>query len=183
SAEALTTQPTVEVKPAGAEIKSSPTASDPRNETQQLGSTGVYTDSLYHFGVGYPADFVLRNQSAEQLAAFTPEPVAVFRFMNPAIAASQLDDLEPADLEIRIYQAEAGATLESWLIANGLLPSDGSIPLQLFQTANVAGGKVCASTMIAPGCAYFVMNSGWIYQLTPATLEGETMIQTFILLP
>jgi hypothetical protein len=33
--------------------------------------------------------------------------------------------------------------------------------------------------MIGPGCSYFVMGNGFIYQLTPATLEGDVMAQTF----
>jgi hypothetical protein len=64
-----------------------------------------------------------------------------------------------------------------------LLPADGTVPLKPFQTANVSGVQVCASTMIAPGCSYFVLGSGWVYQLTPATLEGETMVRSFMLIP
>jgi hypothetical protein len=60
------------------------------------------------------------------------------------------------------------------------LSVDSVLPLAAFQAANVAGVEVCASTMIAPGCSYFVMGNGFIYQLTPATLEGEAMAPTFM---
>jgi hypothetical protein len=33
--------------------------------------------------------------------------------------------------------------------------------------------------MIAPGCSYFVIDTGWIYQLTPATALGEDLMKTF----
>jgi hypothetical protein len=73
------------------------------------------------------------------------------------------------------------SSLEEWLRSNGLLPVDNTLALEAFQAANVSGVEVCASTMIAPGCSYFVMGNGFIYQLTAATLEGEAMAQTFML--
>jgi hypothetical protein len=149
----------------------------------QPGTLVVYTDSTYKFSVSYPADFVFRTQPAEKLAQLEPMPTASFIFMNPVTASSDLGDLEPADLEIRVYVAGQIASLDSWLTSNGLLPADGTVPLKPFQTANVSGVEVCATTMIAPGCSYFVLGSGWVYQLTPATLEGETMAETFMLVP
>ena len=35
--------------------------------------------------------------------------------------------------------------------------------------------------MIAPGCSYFVLGNGWVYQLTPASVEGERIVRTFTL--
>ena len=110
--------------------------------------------------------------------------------MNPVTASSEIVDLEPADLEIRVYaaggipvQGGASADLDSWLTSNGLLPADGSLQPKPFQTENVSGVEVCASTMIAPGCSYYFTGSGWVYQLTPATLQGEAMVKTFRLIP
>ena len=34
--------------------------------------------------------------------------------------------------------------------------------------------------MIAPGCSYFVRGRNRIYQLIPATVDGETMVETFV---
>lgn len=141
-----------------------------------------YRDDTYQFSVSYPSDFVLRTMPADQLAQFEPRPAAVIGFLNPVIAASDLVDSEPADLEIRTFAAQQAESLERWLSANGLLPADGTIPTQPFQTDHVAGVQLCASTMIAPGCSYFVLGKGWIYQLTPASIEGEKMINTFMLL-
>jgi hypothetical protein len=120
-------------------------------------------------------------QPAEHLAQFTPMPSAALRVMSPVIAASDLGDREPADLEIRVYEVGQIASLERWLTSNGLLSAGDTV--QPFQAANVSGVEVCASTMLAPGCSYFVLGSTWIYQLTPATQEGEAMMDTFMLLP
>jgi hypothetical protein len=168
----------------GAASEGAPTVPATELEAQE-GAMAVYTDSVYQFSVGYPADFVFRPQPADKLASLEPMPDAAFIFMNPETAASDVADLEPADLEIRVYGVAEDATLneESWLTSNGLLPADGTVPLKPFQTANVSGVELCASTMIAPGCSYFVMGSGWVYQLTPATVEGEAMVQTFTVTP
>jgi hypothetical protein len=152
-------------------------------EEPQLGPTVVYTDSTYQFSVSYPNNFVFRTQPADKLSQLTPRPVTAFIFMNPETAASDVAELEPADLEIRVFEVGQNESLESWLSSNGQAPADATVPLKPFQTANVSGVEVCASTMIAPGCSYFVMGSGWLYQLIPATVEGETIAQTLVLLP
>jgi hypothetical protein len=139
----------------------------------------VFADSTYKFSVNYPDNFVLRTLPADRLSELTPRPDGAFIFMNPVTAASDLGDLEPADLEIRVYSAAQAPSLEEWLTSNGLLSAEGNLPPEQFQAANVTGIEVCASTMIAPGCSYFVMGNGFIYQLTPATLEGDVMAQTF----
>lgn len=146
---------------------------------EQPGPMTVFADSTYQFSVNHPDTFVLRTQPAEKLSQLMPRPDASFIFMNPVTAASDLGDLEPADLEVRVYSMAQAPSLEEWLTSNGLLPVDSTPPLEAFQAANVSGVEVCASTMIAPGCSYFVMGNGFIYQLTPATLEGEAMAQTF----
>jgi hypothetical protein len=146
-----------------------------------LETMGVYTDNTYAFSVAYPDTFVARMQPAEQLAQFTPMPSAALRVMSPVVAASDLGDREPADLEIRVYKVGQIASLERWLTSNGLLSAGDTV--QPFQAATVSGVEVCASTMLAPGCSYFVLGGGRIYQLTPATQEGEAMMDTFTLLP
>lgn len=142
----------------------------------------VYTDSTYKFSVSYPANFVFRTQPAEKLAQLMPTPAASFIFINPTAASSDVADLEPADLEIRVYPPGQTTSLDNWLTSNGLLPADGSIPVKPFQATNVSGVEVCASTMIAPGCSYFVLGGGRVYQMTPASLEGESMSKTFKLI-
>ncbi len=181
SATQLAVQPLGQSEPgAGAANKGPQAEPEAQGGQSQPGTMVVYADSTYKFSVGYPADFVFRTQPAEKLAQFTPMPTASFIFMNPVTAASDLGDLEPADLEIRVYGAGQTTSLDDWLTANSLLPTDCSVPLKPFQTANVSGVQVCASTMMALACSYFVMDGGWVYQLTPATLEGETMVGTFI---
>jgi hypothetical protein len=183
SATELAAQPTGQSEPGAGAASGGPQAQpDAQSGQPQSGTMLVYTDSTYKFSVGYPAGFVFRTLPAEKLAQLEPRPAASFIFINPTAASSDVADLEPADLEIRVYAAGQITSLESWLTSNGLLPADGSVPPKPFQTANVSGVQVCASTMIAPGCSYFVLGKGWIYQLTPAAVEGETMVHTFKLL-
>jgi hypothetical protein len=180
----LAAQPTGQAEPgAGAPGQGSQAEPTSQAGQPQPQATVVYADSAYKFSVSYPADFVSRPQPAEKLAQLTPKPVASFSFLNPVSASSDVADLEPADLEVRVYDVEKLASLDSWLTSNGLLPADGSVAPKPFQTANVSGVQVCASTMIAPGCSYFVIVSGRVYQLTPATLAGEAMVKTFALVP
>lgn len=174
----LAMQPTGQSEPSGG----SQSAPEAQPGERQPGKMLVYEDGTYKFKVDYPADFVLRTQPAEKLAQLAPRPVASFIFMNPVAAGSERADLEPADLEVRVHAAGQAASLDSWLTSNGLL-AGGNLPPKPFQTAHVSGVELCASTMIAPGCSYYFMGNGWVYQLTPASLEGEAMVKTFTLVP
>ena len=69
--------------------------------------------------------------------------------------------------------------MRKWLKANRLLPSGGSSRVEVFETGNVSGLEVCDQTLIGPGCSYYFRKAGWIYQLTPASLAGERIVQTF----
>lgn len=143
------------------------------------GNTIVYADTTYKFSAVYPAEFIFRTQPSEKLAELKPKPAAAFTFMNPKAASS--DVAEPADLEIRVYNIAAGVnSLDGWLDSVGLKAGANA---QSFQTANVSGVELCASTMIAPGCSYFVIGSDHVYQLRPASLAGESIIKSFMLLP
>jgi hypothetical protein len=177
----------VPTQPSG-QLESSPgVGSDGTQEAQtqvkQPENTVMYTDSTYKFSVSYPSDFVSRTQPAEKLAQLLPKPNASFIFMNPVTASSDIAEFEPADLEIRVYAAGQVTSLESWLTSNGLAPKDTTTAFQSFKTTEVSGVQLCGSTMIAPGCSYFVLGRDWIYQLTPATPEGEGMVNTFMLIP
>ena len=145
---------------------------------QQL--TDIYIDDTYKFSVGHPSDFEFRNQSAEKLAELTPKPAAAILIMDPVTAKSEVPD-EPAALEIRFY-AKAGATsLDGWLKSAALIT--GSDSQEDFKTDNVSGVMVCASTMIFPGCRYYVFGNDWVYQLTVTSLDGESMFNSFKLVP
>jgi hypothetical protein len=177
----LAAQPVGQTDPGGSTEDAAATT-EPPPTSMEPGMDATYTDSTYGFSVGHPADFVIIAQPAEQLAALAPRPVAVIRFLNPVTAASDIVELEPADLEVRIFAADPAATLEQWLIANTLLPADGT-GSKPFQTARLSGIEVCASTMLAPGCSYYVEGDTWIYQMTPATTTGESMLQTVTIAP
>jgi hypothetical protein len=148
---------------------------------QPPASAGVatYSDPRYGFAVNYPADFVVAPQDTGALAQFSPTPEASIYFMNPTMASGDLAGLEPPDLEVRVYPAGTAASLEAWLIESLFVPADTSPVGETVQSNGVSGLKVCASTMIAPGCSVYYLRNGRIYQLTPATLEGETMAASF----
>lgn len=168
---------------AGGTTPGAPVEPAPQAAQAPIGAMLVYADPTYKFSIQYPADFITRTLATEKLAQLKPTPTMAVIFMNPTTAASSIAELEPADLEIRAYDTGGITVLENWLTTNALLPTDGSIVPKPLQTANIAGLEVCASTMAAPGCAYFVMSDGWVYQLTPATLTGESMINSFMLIP
>lgn len=164
---------------AGAETVADPAEPAEPQEQLSAGALLTYSDSTYQFSVNYLSDFVLQTPAADQLAQFDPTPVASFRFMNPVTAASDLGELEPADLEILVFDKAQATTLDSWLAANGLVAADGGVPPQSFQTAHVSGVEICPTMLITPGCFYFVMGNQWVYRLMAATIEGESMIETF----
>lgn len=139
----------------------------------------TYTDPAHGFSIRHPKDFVIRPQDVSKLSRFTPAPLASIFFMNPTMAAGNLAGIEPPDLEVRIYRAEAAGSLESWLISAGFASEETVTAARSFRNASVTGLQVCQSTMIAPGCSIYALRGGRVYQLTPISLEGEAMIETF----
>jgi len=163
-------------------VATSQVESEPQSGGEmQSGAPIAYSDSTYKFNITYPENFVVGALSAEKLAQLTPTPEVAVTFMNPVTAASDLGDAEPADLEIRFYSAGDEPSLEDWLTSNELIQSGGSASLNPYHAANTDGVRVCAPTMLALGCAYFVMGNGFIYQMTPASIEGEEMAKSFTL--
>jgi hypothetical protein len=137
-------------------------------------------ESTYRFEIAYPTGFEFRAQPADKLANLRPRPEAAFLIGKTTSAP---DDLEPPDLDVRVYGVERGASLRTWLESNGLLPAGRSDLAKPFETSHVSGLEVCAATMLAPGCSYFVLGHGWIYQLTPATVQGERIVDSFRVRP
>jgi hypothetical protein len=138
-----------------------------------------YADSTYKFKLSYPENFVFRRLPAEKLASLEPKPDAIFTITNPSLAANEQAGIGPGDLEVRTYAATGQANLENWLRSASLLPTD--MKAKPFKTDHVSGFEVCSATLMGPGCSYFFMSSGWIYQLIPASIDGETMIKSFVL--
>lgn len=82
---------------------------------------------------------------------------------------------------MRVYRAEAVDSLQGWLASVGLASAGDGAVARPYRNANISGLKVCRATMIAPGCSVYVQGSGRVYQLTPISVEGEAMIETFAL--
>lgn len=146
---------------------------------QEVGPMTSYTDPTFGFRLAYPTSFVLRPRPAEALAQLAPAPTAGIAFLSPALATSDLDELELPDLELRVHATGGAATLEAWLGTNSLLPAGGAQALTPFQTAEATGAELCGDTMLAPGCSYYFLGDGYVYQLIPSTLEGEAILRTF----
>jgi hypothetical protein len=152
---------------------------DSMNEQQAPSARLIeYADSTDKFKISYPDNFVFRRLPAEKFAQLEPKPEAVFTITSPDNAGAEQAGIGPGDVEIRTYPSNQ-ANLENWLTAAKLLTADAKG--KPFKTSNVSGIEVCSSTMLFPGCSYFFLGNGWIYQLIPATLEGETMLKSFIL--
>lgn len=149
---------------------------------EAINATQTYRDDANRFSVGYPADLTVLVREPGSFAALEPRPRAVVAFMNPVAANSDNPDLEPADLEVRTFPRGDAQSLAAWLQASGLLPADGSNSGKQVDKTHVSGIEVCASTMIAPGCALFVLGDAAIYQLIPATIAGEQMLDDFSIL-
>lgn len=150
-------------------------------DQQASGMSLVYTDDTYKFAVEYPSDFKFLAPPAEKLDGLIPLPLAAFRFTNPLAASSDIAELEPADLEIRVYDAMNVVSLEHWLDTTNL-GGEGATSTA-FETSHVSGLKVCAAAMIFPACSYLVIGDQRVYQLIPVNLAGEEMVKSFMLIP
>jgi hypothetical protein len=164
-------------EPGAAESTDGNSELDEAENQINMDSMEVYSDSTYHFQITYPSDFVFNNQSEDKLTGLSPMPITAFRIINPTLAESDLGDLEAADLEIRVFELGDEPTLESWLDSAGLLSGNDVKP---FQTENLEGSEVCSGLMIGPGCSFFVTNGGYVFQMTPASLEGESIAKTLV---
>lgn len=142
-----------------------------------------YVDTTSGFHISYPQGFVIKPQDVSKLAQFTPTPITSIFFMNPTMAKGDLAGIEPPDLEVRVYPGGAGHSLEDWLDSVALASVEHGAVAQPYQNGRVSGLKVCQATMIAPGCSVYVLRGDRVYQLTPMSVEGEVMIETFALLP
>ena len=164
----------------GASVEDSSGEPEILSDLSVSGNMLTYTDSDYGFSVSYPDDYLFRAESPEKLAALEPAPIVSYILMNPILASSDIAELEPADLEIRIHPADGVGSLDDWLASHGFT-SGGFGPSQPFQTPYVTGQEICVSTMIAPGCFYFVLGDNWVYQMAPASLQGEAIMGTVTL--
>ena len=97
------------------------------------------------------------------------------------MAAGDFAGIEPPDLAVRVYRAEAVDSLQGWLASVGLVSAEDGAVTPPYRNTSISGLKVCRATMIAPGCSVYVLGSGRVYQLTPISVEGEAMIKTFAL--
>lgn len=158
-------------------------SSTPNTQGSPSGVWVSYTNAAYKFGVSRPSDYQLQSRPAEKTAQLKPLPVAAWAFLSPEKIASDVADLEPPDLEIRVYDARGTASLENWLASAGLLPEGGGVSSKAFRMPDVSGLQLCASTMIFPGCSYFILGKDWGYQLITTSQVGEEMFRTFTLIP
>ena len=140
-----------------------------------------YVDSAHRFTIKYPNGFVVEHKDVSKIAPFSPKPLSSIFFMNPTMASGDLSGIEPPDLEIRVYEAKEGYSLEGWLdsVASALVEREADT--RPYKNGNVSGLQICRRTMIAPGCSVYVLGRGRVYQLTPSSVEGELMISTFAL--
>lgn len=161
------------VKPAAGDLCKKPLAPG------QSAGWRRFVDSSHGFSLCLPNGFVTQPKDVSRLSQFTPSPVASIFFMNPTVARGDQSGIEPPDLEVRVYQVVGVVdSLKRWLGTAGFLDS-GSFA----QPYGNNGQKICKSTMIFPNCFIYFLNKARVYQLTPFTQAGESIIETFLLLP
>ena len=103
--------------------------------------------------------------------------------MNPTMAKGDLAESSRRTWTYGFIQVGQGIPWRTGWIQLLLPPSNAEPSPQPYQNGRVSGLKVCQATMIAPGCSVYVLRGDRVYQLTPMSVEGEAMIETFALLP
>lgn len=186
----------VEVTPLSDELlaeqpmgQSEPSASEPEGEVNNDSRELVlpkgwvdYVDTVNSFKISYPNDYVAQSQDNATLAQFEPKPIASIFIMNPDMARGELAGIEPPDLSVRVFKDASVNSVDSllaWLRTTGLSSLEGD-SIKSYQNGNVNGVNICFSTLLAPGCSVFVIDNGFIYQLTALGSEGEAMIDSFV---
>lgn len=180
----LAQQPEGQSEPGAAGQNDEPQTSEPgdgENQNEDMSQMIDFRNDEYGFALVYPSDFVVLNTGFLEILPLAIPETATFAFMNPDSAASEAIEYEIPDFTIRVYSANGNASLEEWLRSTGFL--EGMSDPEPFQTAHISGLKVCQSTMMTPGCSFFVQGAGWNYQIIPATFYGEEVFQSFMLQP
>ncbi len=152
-------------------------------EAGELPSTAdwvAYVDSTLGFSVAYPPNFIVRPAGAARLTGLIPLPSASIYFVDPATAESALAGTDAPDLEVRVFETGAVASLADWLSSAGVGADQTQTATQIGSSPAV---EVCVSTMIFPQCSTFVAGPNRVYQLRALNLEGEAMMQTFAATP
>lgn len=178
--ELLDEQPVGQTEPNAGELDGN--VSDEDREFVLPGDWVDYVDTFHNFKLGLPNDYVVQFQDEMLLAQFEPKPTASIFIMNPDMAKGELAGIEPPDLSIRIFKdasINSVDALENWLRTVGLF-TDGESGVESYQNGSVNGLKICFSALLAPGCSVFVVNNGFIYQLTPLGSEGEAIMDSFV---
>lgn len=188
----------VEVTPMSeAELSAQPTGQAPGGVGEEGGEDGgqgetpepvtqypdgwvIYTDDAYRFSVAHPVDFIVTQADTARLAGLIPPPAAAVYFMSPTTAESALAGTDAPDLEVRIHEAGAVASLADWLAVVGV-GADQTITATTLNA--LPGVQVCASTMIFPPCSIFIAGNDRVYQLRALNQEGEMIAQSFALVP
>ncbi len=138
----------------------------------------TYNDPQFGFSVGMPANIVVVEGKAQVL----PVPLAQVYFMDEALANSELADMEPPQLAIRVYDNAAGKTVEQWLNDEGILTArfgGQRATVEPYAIGDLQGVRVTSMLMLAPNSAVFLADEGVIYELQPLGLVGEQMMATF----
>lgn len=138
----------------------------------------IYSDASFGFNVAHPSNFIVRQADAARLTGLIPTPSAAIYFMNPTTAESALAGTDAPDLEVRIFETGAIASLADWLASVGV---GGDQSITATQLGSLPAVEVCGSTMIVPNCTTFVAGNNRVYQLRVLNLEGEAMAGSFTL--
>jgi len=135
------------------------------------------TDAAYGFSVEYPNTYTILPEPTT-LPESKPQVIHEVRFLDKALAASDLAALEPPNFAIAVFEMGKPMTLRDWLSAEGGVPQDASVEPVHLQGAG-DGWKVTLMVQMAPNEFYYVAAGKYVFELTPLGPYGDRMLATF----
>lgn len=144
-----------------------------------LTSWNTYTDTTYNFSISVPPDFVVDQLSQTDLVAHTPTPLAATEFVDSDTMQSDVADLAPPNLLIRVFANETQEPIEEWLTNRGLLDHEAGWYTEPFEGLYTSGISVYSPSFMAPGWFVYVTDQSYVYQLTALGTDAELMLNTF----
>jgi hypothetical protein len=142
------------------------------------GPTGwvLYENPAFNFMLWRPADLVVISQPFP--ADIQPQPVGEALFQFAHLAESELADLNPPALTIRIYQNETGQSVPDWLLQNKFVSEGQAKDLKKEPIAGETGYLHCPAAHDATGCSLYFSHKGYIYLLAPYNGDPIAIFRT-----
>jgi len=129
------------------------------------------------FSLQHPEDYVV-EENVSDLESMKPQPDYEVNFFNNEDAVG----IQPAVLVVRVYELSEDFHLESWLEDNQFLQRYGSsADLAPYSLGKMEAFKITSKQLITPNFGVYAAHPRHklIYELIPADLVGEKMLESF----